>query len=44
MMSLKLVILSEVKELEAISRYTLQSFAPNAVTKGFPLLSGLGLQ
>jgi len=27
----------------AFSRYALQSFVPNTGTKGFPLLSGLGL-
>jgi hypothetical protein len=27
--------------ISSYSRYTLQSFAPNAGTKGFPLLSGL---
>ncbi|UTN04327.1 hypothetical protein L0669_00125 [Flavobacterium bizetiae] len=30
--------------LGAISRYPLQSFVPNAGTKGFPLLLGLGEQ
>jgi hypothetical protein len=28
--------------LEAVSRYPMQSFAPNNGTKGFPFLSGLG--
>jgi len=41
--SAKLVLFAEYYFLGAFSRYMLQSFVPNSGTKGFPLLSGLGL-